>query len=345
MKVLKTTLQTALAWMLIMTASPLRAADRGDEPHNGIAAEDVVIPEECTDNCCPDCVSCSKCRSLMVGVEATYLRPQLHDPSSRIDAVAGDFQRFHFANLDDLEAAPRVWLGIENGRGWGLRTRYWRLEANDRYGDVDLPTLVTVQASERLAAESLDLEATRRMCCGDWSLLGSFGARKGVLEHGESLTVIDALIDAMAASTANDRQFNGWGLTGGLEATRPICGTSLAALVSARGSVLWGNNKAVTSSLISDFVAGGPFGQLVEVDEETTLYVIEAQAGFEWTHPLRYIDGTAFARLVAEYQYWDREGETPYNLAQTVNATTVTLDGRSTHVDFIGLSCSIGFYR
>ena len=104
----------------------------------------------------------------MAGVEATYLRPQTHATSSRIDSLSG-FTRFKYADLDQLEAAPRVWLGIENNRGWGVRARYWRLDANDAASDVDdatLPLPVTFVTDTYLSADALELELTRRFCHG-----------------------------------------------------------------------------------------------------------------------------------------------------------------------------------
>ena len=53
----------------------------------------------------------------VAGAEATYL--SLNSSSLERDTI-----RFGF------EAAPRIWLGLQNANGWGGQVRYWQLDAD-----------------------------------------------------------------------------------------------------------------------------------------------------------------------------------------------------------------------
>src|SRR5262245_44288602 len=128
-------------------------------------------------SCGEDC-DCPPMWHWMAGVEATYLDPRFHQIENFIFPI-------DFAAADPgWAAAPRIWLGAENCKGWGARVRYWQLCADRaRFGLLD-PTFGLIEdVGQNLKVYDIDAELTMRVDIGCWTFLGSFGGRYGSLER------------------------------------------------------------------------------------------------------------------------------------------------------------------
>ncbi|MCI0358107.1 MAG: hypothetical protein L0211_06475 [Planctomycetaceae bacterium] len=237
----------------------------------------------------------------IAAVEATYLRPELLGDNnvSFENGVAFDSNDFDH----DYGAAPRVWIGLENPNGWGARARYWDFTSAAAVNDIDfggIGSASVVDGASIVNAYTIDLELTKRLCRPNWDFLGGLGVRYAEIRHNEQLHVLDAVGLGYASYS---RQTHGTGLTGVLEATRPVGDRGFSLFGSLRGSVLWGDTDAAnTIALSSGGSTSTGIASFEEVDE--TLSIVEVQGGVEWSHELACCRGLVFVRALFEYQIW-----------------------------------------
>ena len=155
-----------------------------------------------------------------------------------------------FSSIENrFDAAPRVWLGFENDCGWGIRAQYWRYSASDSTYNVNVgPPLLfnmdNIAGDSSLTAYDIDLELTRRVDYRCWDLLESLGVRYGDLQREEKFSAYSTTNNTFVSANST-RNVQGTGLTGGLEARRPLGECGFGLFLSGRGSVLFGNNDAV----------------------------------------------------------------------------------------------------
>jgi hypothetical protein len=260
----------------------------------------------------------------VAGAEGTYLSPNFHH-----DVQFGPGTE-HVLDLG-WEAAPRIWLGVENCNGWGARARYWQLDAErNRFGlsfDAITPGLLA-DFSQQLEMFDIDCELTRRIEVGHWTLLGSFGGRFGSLDRlfmGNSLLTVPP---ANSEFISFETETNAGGITGSIEMSTPIGSGGLEAFGILRASPLWGTTTASVNA--RENMAGTPlsFSQTARVNTQLTIW--EAQIGLQCTKQLASCQGTVFARCAFEYQSW--------NLSQLEEVTDPS-------VDLYGVAFAIGFTR
>jgi hypothetical protein len=266
-------------------------------------------------------------------VEATFLRPDFDD--ARADVISDATTEFDF----DFEAAPRVWLGVENCCGVGARVRYWEFDAEAEFDNqviVPSPVNSVVGTSSCGALDTyvVDLEATKRVCrgCSEW--LGSFGVRHVGLGYSAEGTFLNVATGVDSDMTTEDlsRRFDGTGLTGALEGRRPFGDGDLALVWSVRGSVVWGDNKANKVEVDIDSDIDGSISVDTDVDvarESDTLFIGELQAGVEWRRPVRCLSCDVFARAVFEGQWWGLDNGTALSSGDALAEGDFALYGAS----------------
>ncbi|MGA2031630.1 MAG: hypothetical protein ABSG68_05200 [Thermoguttaceae bacterium] len=290
------------------------------------------------------CGCCS--RSLVAGVEAVFLKPNIGGHDISYTDGANNYSGNQFADFQRLEASPRMWIGMQ-GPCWGIRGRYWTIDDDSHGGvvDLDAPTFLNMQSANAcldLHAYTVDLEVTRSLEFCNWSLLGSLGIRHAELSVDESFHVLTEAQN-IAVQTQNSRFMQGTGLTGALEARKPLGDGGLALIGSLRGSVLWGQDRSASDNLL--FTPGVAMAQVVEVKEDTPLYIMEFQVGLEWTHRLQCVATDVSLHAVFEYQRWTSPEATTYDYNQSLNNIATAGNSISTAVDFTGVAFGICFTR
>ncbi len=316
-------------------------------------------------DCCSVCecmTCCCKPWHIVTGVEATYLKANVQDTPLVHLTQLGQLVTSRIASLDDYYAAPRVWLGMENCNGHGIRARYWDFQASSWDYEVGLAPIVpdifdiaSYNATNRLEAYTIDLEYTRRFAFHNWNLLGSIGARHARLDRVEALNSLttDLLSGptplGVASQILSEREMNGTGLTLGLEGYRPLHHWNLNVFWTTRGSILWGNN--VSNNVSTMYVAPAGLGpgavstaNVLVLQETDTMYILECQIGLEWRCPLKCCCAEMFIRAAFEYQYWDVEESSGDYLTQVVLDVDPINFGetRDLRTDFTGLAFAIG---
>jgi hypothetical protein len=289
------------------------------------------------DLCGCRCCCCPR-YGLEAGAEATFLRPTLAATGSLFDFSGFDF---------NYEAAPRIWLGYSYDDGWGLRARYWQIDAYERFGEVSLGQVGNDSGIStntfNLDAYTVDVELTRQFALGNWCLLGALGARHADFRERVTISALNqegtAPVDDVTLVDADVLEATeGTGPTLGLEGRRPIGEWNLALFAGVRVSALWGRRKSSQSVTVADFEDDGAGGfvltnhQTLVINESdpSTLWIGEAQGGFEWSQPYEcFGGGLIFARALLEWQGWGvhREG------------------GGTPLVDFFGPTFAAGFVR
>jgi hypothetical protein len=364
---------SALAWLpgslaaqdfgYIPTEPEYALTSAQDATQEAPAVDDMPAPEmsapadsgvsySMKDGCCDSCCGWHT----VFGVEAVYLNPDVNSRPLLFDDGGDIFVGSDIVDLD-FTGSPRIWLGAENCCGHGFRVRYWDFDSCNNASEVlffddptdtyykkdwdliDLPVIINARAD--LDVYAVDLEYTHRFCCHCGEGLFFIGARHGALEYSESLEVVSVPQDVVGV-LASERRFDGTGVTLGLEGTRGLpnhCDWSI--VWGARGSVLYGNDKGLVASVVTEDVATGV--QLAIFEDNTEMYVLEAQAGVQWARRIECMCVNAFARVVFEYQNWQAEEDVAIIEEQFVNGPAALVTSRSLDVDFYGVAASAGF--
>jgi len=333
--------------LVVAIAANVSLVSAMDYVAEGEEQETSTVCTGCNDPaaCCDPCSRCCRCRGLVAGVEATFLQPNNTDAGISFANAGWGFNSYELADFEDWEGAPRIWVGFENdANGWGLRARYWELDAAAR-ANVIGPNLEMVFAEAYTDVDTLDFELTRRLyrfSQRNWDWLGAIGVRHATIDRGELLDTIDVF--GATSQTRSFLDFDGTGITVALEGRRPFGDRGLALAVNLRGSALWGDNEIGTINMIRE--SGATAIQLVApAAEDITQYILELQVGVEWSRRIENLRGSVFAQCMLEYQYWDFDTNCGYAYAQTLNNTTVAGESFSPDVEFTGLAVAIGFIR
>lgn len=242
----------------------------------------------------------------------------------------------------EYEVTPRVWLGMTNDRGVGLRMAYWQYDhggnAQAFVSDgINLPgaTVTTVifpaaiiapapgdvlSTSNRLETSTLDAEGTIDLQLGSLQMRAAIGLRYVKIE--QHMSALATRGGAPIGVLEWTRDFEGIGATMSANVTQPLC-NHLSAIGILRGSLLFGE-KSLRRSVVGDITPAPapPIVQLDDADEVTAVF--EIGLGVEWTREL-----ASGHQLVIQGTY---EGQ----LWTDAGAPTLTFLG------FEGFSSSVG---
>lgn len=317
----------------------------------------------------PGCDSCGNGNSYRMpqlwyaSVEGTFLAVTRHGPPG-VDIVTDPSppQQTDDPSTNEFNTSygvgPRVTVGVELPDCWGVRGRFWSFRDNAD-GDVGNPAVLNgvgtgsfATGSYDLSAYTIDVELTKSWdleACGiaPWLIEASFGARYAQMRQDADLGFFDST-DETAAFGSASRRISGTGLTASIEAHRNLGCSGWNVFANARGSVLWGSTDGLaTMAAVTYFGFDSFASDSSSLDKSTTMYIVEAQAGVEWTKPIKCICGTAFVRAAGEYQRWTADGAgsavaSGAAVGDTLT-TTVTSTTPSTTVGLLGLDIAAGF--
>ena len=301
----------------------------------------ATVPPE-SSGLCSDCgyadCCCTHC-GFEAAVEGTYLQPDVSRGFFAIGSARYDF-----------EPSPRFWVGSTFENDWGWRVRYWDFDAEASVSDNSIaPDLaIFLSGDEFLSALAVDEEVTRRLRLDLWCLTGSVGIRSAEIERSDlfNIRAVDLVSDTASVSISDVlRSFEGTGVTFAVDGRRPLGGSHVAAIFNARGSVLWGSNRAEATADLFQYAPDGA-GNIVltnqtsislDGEDDDTLWIGEFQAGLEWSQPLdSFGDAILFIRGAFELQGWSYGG---------VTLPAPVFESLDENVDFIGGTVTVGFMR
>lgn len=206
---------------------------------------------------------------IAVGYEFGWLQPRFSNNVSVVAQQPTGNQAYAFDHA--FEPSSRIWIGFENSRCNGMRTRYW-------YLDTDTPTQVTfatvgssplsltiegaggnlsrtatanlgdaMTSDHHVEMRTIDIEGTHRYRFSRIEALGTFGLRYAKT-HQRSHAVATDGTGALTELVCQDLDFEGFGPTVGAEMTRQLfvdraflCRFSCYA--NTRGSILFGTQE------------------------------------------------------------------------------------------------------
>jgi hypothetical protein len=265
---------------------------------------------------------CDPCgRTIVGGMERSYLQADVGEEDWDNDVNELDINR-------DWETGNRGWIGVVGARGLGIRGRYFEYDAETLDSDfitvdTDGNTFEAVYVGTLLDLEAIDIELTQNGCFCGWNTVAALGARYGHIEYdfaGHQWDVEDDSDSDVDAELIH-RQFNGVGVTGGLEGRKAIrCGSQLAMYWSARGSAVFGTNEAYNLDIDVDADVDGSVNVELDEDsesEEETLLIGEFQAGFDVSRPIACIRSRVVARVGFEYQVWSLDNVADLDSGET----------------------------
>lgn len=299
------------------------ALNKQEKPSKeGEKAQSVVAPDsgaQCDSGHCGDCAYGCCCQPIWrftAGFEATYL-----------DVVLRDVQNI------GMNAGPRIWVGAENCNGWGARARYWQIDATEFF--VNQPLTTSPSATDtfdqlyHLDLYTIDMEATKRGEFQDWDWLAFFGGRYA--SYGNQIETDIADTSPVTNNVfVDDIHAQAGGITGGIEASRPIGWGPLELYVGGRVSVLWGDADNFHVARIN--VSGVQTTQLIGTADRADLTIWEAQIGLQCSKYLPWCHGTVYGRCGFEYQAW--------NFGNNTNPAIPLSD-----LDLYGVAASVGIAR
>jgi len=330
--------QAELAPRTINDSEVVLAAD-AQYPETLAADSQYAIPANyagCGDAYCGDMGCCPPRRPLfwVMGVEATFLNPDLNSTAPSLEVEDITFDRFSSfsadsAAVDSFYMSPRIWLGIQGCR-WGTQIRYWHMQAaefnfdgffdNDGSSAYGIPD-ASYFSSSRLDAYTIDWEITRRFCVRDCEMVLSGGVRYALIQTDQSVTgLVETLTDPGDDETTvllsgygrGDNISRGTGLVLGLSGRIPLFPCScINVFWNTRGSVMWGTTETYAESFANvEVFDPAATGAAASVNSAHTglndeLWIGEFQLGLEWDYCLCCIPANAFVRVAAEYQRWD----------------------------------------
>ncbi len=286
------------------------APEKAAAPGGDAAKGDSCSSGNCAYGCC-----CQPVWRWTAGVEATYM-----------DVVLRGVQNI------GMDAAPRIWLGVENCNGWGGRMRYWQISASEFFVNAALtsspsPTDVFDQLFD-LNLYTIDLEATKRGEFGDWDWLAFLGGRY----VGYKNEIVTDISDTTFSNVfVDDIHAQAGGITTGIEASRSIGWGPLAVYGGVRVSPLWGNSDNFHVARFNS--TGSPTTQITGTATDLDLTIWEVQVGLQCSKYIACCNGTVFGRVGFEYQAWDFYNNT--------NQAAVPLHD----LDLYGVAVSLGITR
>lgn len=227
------------------------------------------------------------------GAEATYL--------------AFDMPKLHGFEFNyGMEAAPRIWVGLQNPNGWGAQVRYWQFDAESQYSG-PFPGFDDriIRNTRNAELYTIDAEVFRRWDAGAWNNMLTFGGRQaGFQESSQGAAVLISgpfKGDLLEGLLVHD--FNGGGLTTSFQTAYQLGFSGLQVVWNGRASFLWGQETRYDDA--TRYFSGGVFHALNKYREDSQLTILETQVGLQWRHPLACCRGVMFARTMFEYQNWN----------------------------------------
>ena len=284
----------------------------------------IYRPHSCKPTCSKQCGSRG---GLVAGLSTVFIKPQMKESfeSTVLDFGTGSFNLIPFDY--DYDATPRLWLGLFNENGMGVRGRYWQYDHNANSNDtaatfttfpgvssitVIFPATISTQlpgdvlsVGSGLEIHTVDFEGAYSMSLLGLNLLASAGVRYASLEQQFSSAVTRG--PATIGSLDWTRKFEGVGATLGAEANKPLGSTAFSFVGSARGAFLYGE-KELRRTTVGDVTppsaAVPPNVVLDDADEVTAVF--ELTTGLQWSRPTQC--GNLFFRGTYEAQLWTEGG-------------------------------------
>ncbi len=285
------------------------------------AGYDAGLPDTCTGCGGPNI-------GFVAGATALFAKPHFKESFqvSRVDTANGLMTLEPFSY--DYDFSPRVWFGLENSQGVGVRCNYWNYDdqspqrvlntdGTQVWGAHVVNTMFPANifaaipgsqmtVNDYLETTTVNLLGTFGMDLGGTFVQGGAGLRYARLEQG-----FDALVTTPIPNFFNrltwTREFEGVGPTFAFDLRKRLGQTRLAAIATGGGALLFGS-KTLERTVINDqSPVPGVVPQLRLPDADEVVGIGELGTGLEWR--AEFADGRYVSlRGLYEGQLWAEAG-------------------------------------
>jgi hypothetical protein len=253
----------------------------------------------------------SHCSGFYAGAELVIVKPYWEDEvdtlreTLNIDGVDIEFPIRQLDPGYDCSLSPRIYVGYRDCDGFGARVRYWLYNEAANPLDFDvlnpLSNIVTeYELTAKLNVQALDLEATKRLSDGRFSLEVSGGARYA-RTHLEAFLGIEQPLNQLLNTYEGRATFEGIGPTISAEALHRIGHSNFSFVGNLRGSLLFGQSSFYAKQTLTSFGSSSE-STFVNQGDDDVVPVIEAQIGAEYARRVGH--GRLALRAMMEGQWW-----------------------------------------
>ena len=234
------------------------------------------------------------------GAAAVWAKPHFKEAFqySQTNVITGQQTLFPFQY--EYDATPRIWAGIRNSNGVGIRGTHWSYDATGRtsttvsdginiYGahavTIIFPANIfaaipgsTMQNQDSLETQITDLYATFDAAFNSIKVSSGVGLR-----YARLLQSLSSVVSGPAPASLNwTREYHGLGPSVMLDASRRIACTRFSGVAKGSGAFLFGK-KTINRTVFGDLSPqpASPFLALDEADE--VVGIGEAGFGLQWS--------------------------------------------------------------
>lgn len=224
-----------------------------------------------------------------------------------------------------LQTAPRVWIEYVAQDGLGLRAQYWQfhhgapavsgaapsngfgLVETPSFGNLQISTSIpgsTLSATSGLELQAFDIEGTKGVSFGRWTLAASAGLRVASFQQNYQAE-LQGPTAVLQDTISLGQSLTGAGPTFAIEGRRNLL-YGLSLFSTARGSLVFGNRH--TELLVGeDIELSSAFHTNQPTSTLDTVPIADMQLGVDWMWPPGSL-ATLFFRTAMEAQWWQGIG-------------------------------------
>lgn len=200
----------------------------------------------------------------------------------------------------DYDATPRIWVGIRNANGIGIRGSYWSYDASGQTSTnvadginifgahavtIIFPANIfaAIPGSTLQNEDSLEAQITNLYVTYDSSFNGTHISGGVGLRYARLLQTLSSVVSGPAPASLNwTREYHGLGPSVMLDASRRIGCTRFSGIAKGGGAFLFGK-KTINRTVFGDLSPqpASPFLTLDEADE--VVGIGEAGFGLQWS--------------------------------------------------------------
>ncbi len=258
------------------------------------------------------------------GAAAVWVKPHFKEAFqySQTNVLTGQQTLFPFQY--EYDASPRIWVGVRNANGVGLRGTYWSYDGNgnsstnmsDGFNIYGAHAITIIFPANILAAipgstlqnqDSLETQITNLYATYDVALNGITASGGVGLRYASLLQTLSSVVTGpLPASLDWTREYHGLGPSVALDATKRIGCSRFSGVASGSGAFLFGT-KTISRTVFGDASPqpASPFLTLEEADE--VVGIGDVGFGLEWSAIMNRGSALTF-RGTYEGQFWAEAG-------------------------------------
>lgn len=278
------------------------------------------------------------------------------NPAYRVERDEGSVDHREQRDFShSMAVAPLVTLAYVSAEGWGVRSRYWQLDASADRAITNNGSLLISSAAplglsifdidtdgtdnvrwvfeSELRVHVVDIEATQNFNWDCWNFVAAAGVRYAYLSQSYDVTQTPPN-DTTSTGLDSGMRFRGAGPTLALTVRRPVGDTGLAFFANGRGSLLYGQHRQ--KAILVTGEGEDQTSVASRVNEDDLLPILEIELGAQYA--VCWNSAHLFFQVGAVGQTWLGAG----NASNTDLIVGVANDNNQANLGFVGFMVTAG---